>query len=161
MLVLSNLQLGPTLTAHWYADSSSEVTMQPQPTEKEIQFILDAIAEYLTVKVSSGCKSSMHQSCKWTTCADLEDTQHKKTARTLTFWFVLLLSGLSFCKNVTCVNRVQTNRVQHCCDKIPSTCIIHVSHAQNPGQIAWAAGHHEMHVQVSKCITKSRWISLH
>lgn len=25
--------------------------MQPQPTEKEIQFILDAIAEYLTVKV--------------------------------------------------------------------------------------------------------------
>ena len=26
--------------------------MQPQPTEKEIQFILDAIAEYLTVKVS-------------------------------------------------------------------------------------------------------------
>ena len=24
--------------------------MQPQPTEKEIQFILDAIAEYLTVK---------------------------------------------------------------------------------------------------------------
>lgn len=32
-------------------DSSSEITMQPQPTEKEIQFILDAIAEYLTVKV--------------------------------------------------------------------------------------------------------------
>ena len=26
--------------------------MQPQPTEKEIQFILDAIAEYLTVKVT-------------------------------------------------------------------------------------------------------------
>ena len=26
--------------------------MQPQPTEKEIQFILDAISEYLTVKVS-------------------------------------------------------------------------------------------------------------
>lgn len=26
--------------------------MQPQPTEKEIQFILDAIAEYLTVKAS-------------------------------------------------------------------------------------------------------------
>ena len=25
--------------------------MQPQPTEKEIQFILDAISEYLTVKV--------------------------------------------------------------------------------------------------------------
>jgi len=33
-----------------HADSSSEITMQPQPTEKEIQFILDAIAEYLTVK---------------------------------------------------------------------------------------------------------------
>ena len=26
--------------------------MRPQPTEKEIQFILDAISEYLTVKVS-------------------------------------------------------------------------------------------------------------
>ena len=49
-----NLQLGLILTADWYADSSSEVTMQPQPTEKEIQFILDAIAEYLTVKASSG-----------------------------------------------------------------------------------------------------------
>lgn len=35
-----------------HADSSSEITMQPQPTEKEIQFILDAIAEYLTVKAS-------------------------------------------------------------------------------------------------------------
>lgn len=34
------------------ADSNSEITMQPQPTEKEIQFILDAIAEYLTVKVN-------------------------------------------------------------------------------------------------------------
>ena len=34
------------------ADSSSEITMRPQPTEKEIQFILDAISEYLTVKVS-------------------------------------------------------------------------------------------------------------
>lgn len=33
------------------ADSNSEITMQPQPTEKEIQFILEAIAEYLTVKV--------------------------------------------------------------------------------------------------------------
>ena len=32
-------------------DSSSEITMRPQPTETEIQFILDAIAEYLTVKV--------------------------------------------------------------------------------------------------------------
>ncbi|KAL3143712.1 hypothetical protein ABBQ32_003553 [Trebouxia sp. C0010 RCD-2024] len=32
-------------------DSSSEITMRPQPTEKEIQFILDAISEYLTVKV--------------------------------------------------------------------------------------------------------------
>ena len=33
------------------ADSNSEITMQPQPTEKEIHFILEAIAEYLTVKV--------------------------------------------------------------------------------------------------------------
>lgn len=33
------------------ADSSSEITMTPQPTEKEIGFILDAIAEYLTVRV--------------------------------------------------------------------------------------------------------------
>ena len=35
------------------ADSSTEITMTPQPTEAEIQFILDAIAEYLTVKVRS------------------------------------------------------------------------------------------------------------
>ena len=33
------------------ADSSSEITARPQPTEEEIQFILDAIAEYLTVEV--------------------------------------------------------------------------------------------------------------
>lgn len=33
------------------ADSSTEITMTPQPTEAEIQFILDAISEYLTVKV--------------------------------------------------------------------------------------------------------------
>lgn len=32
-------------------DSSTEVTMRPQPTEEEIQFILDAISDYLTVKV--------------------------------------------------------------------------------------------------------------
>ncbi len=32
-------------------DSNSEITMFPQPTEDEIQFILDALAEYLTVKV--------------------------------------------------------------------------------------------------------------
>lgn len=28
--------------------------MRPQPTEEEIQFILDAIGEYLTVKVRRG-----------------------------------------------------------------------------------------------------------
>lgn len=33
------------------ADSSSESTTRPQPTEEEIQFILDAISEYLTVEV--------------------------------------------------------------------------------------------------------------
>lgn len=33
------------------ADSSSEITMRPQPSEDEIQFILDAISDYLTVKV--------------------------------------------------------------------------------------------------------------
>ena len=33
------------------ADSSSEITARPQPSEKEIQFILDAISEYLTVEV--------------------------------------------------------------------------------------------------------------
>jgi len=33
------------------SDSNSEITMFPQPTEDEIQFILDALAEYLTVKV--------------------------------------------------------------------------------------------------------------
>eukprot|EP00884_Botryococcus_braunii_P011342 jgi/Botrbrau1/20208/Bobra.31_1s0005.1 len=32
-------------------DSSSEILMQPVPTEEEIQFILDAISEYLTVDV--------------------------------------------------------------------------------------------------------------
>ncbi|PSC72023.1 glycerol-3-phosphate dehydrogenase mitochondrial-like [Micractinium conductrix] len=32
-------------------DSDTTVTMRPQPTEDEIQFILDAIADYLTVKV--------------------------------------------------------------------------------------------------------------
>ena len=39
--------------AHRRADSSTELTMKPQPTEAEIQFILDAISEYLTVKVST------------------------------------------------------------------------------------------------------------
>lgn len=32
-------------------DASTEVTMRPQPSEEEVQFILDAIADYLTVKV--------------------------------------------------------------------------------------------------------------
>ena len=32
-------------------DSSTEITQQPQPTETEIQFILDAIAKYLVVEV--------------------------------------------------------------------------------------------------------------
>ncbi|GMH33409.1 hypothetical protein BSKO_01243 [Bryopsis sp. KO-2023] len=32
-------------------DSSSEITMLPKPTEEEVQFILDAIADYLTVQV--------------------------------------------------------------------------------------------------------------
>ncbi|KAL4440446.1 hypothetical protein ABPG75_003447 [Micractinium tetrahymenae] len=32
-------------------DSSTDITMTPQPTEEEIRFILDAIADYLTVKV--------------------------------------------------------------------------------------------------------------
>lgn len=32
-------------------DSSTDITMAPQPTEAEIQFILDAISDYLTVKV--------------------------------------------------------------------------------------------------------------
>lgn len=43
----------PGTEAHTFlfADSSTELTMRPQPTEEEIQFILDAIAEYLTVKV--------------------------------------------------------------------------------------------------------------
>ena len=39
-----------TVPAH-RADSSSEITTRPQPTEEEIQFILDAISEYLTVEV--------------------------------------------------------------------------------------------------------------
>ena len=36
------------------ADSSTEITARPQPTEKEIQFILDAIAEYLQVSMQKG-----------------------------------------------------------------------------------------------------------
>eukprot|EP00891_Asterochloris_glomerata_P000363 jgi/Astpho2/363/Aster-02238 len=32
-------------------DSNSEITMKPQPTEEEIQFILDSISEFLRVKV--------------------------------------------------------------------------------------------------------------
>ena len=35
------------------ADSSTEITARPQPTELEIQFILDAIAEYLQVRGAS------------------------------------------------------------------------------------------------------------
>ena len=41
--------LGETIAGT--TDSSSEITMRPQPTEDEIQFILEAISEYLTVKV--------------------------------------------------------------------------------------------------------------
>jgi hypothetical protein len=33
------------------ADSSTEITMQPQPLEEEIQYILDGIMGYLTVDV--------------------------------------------------------------------------------------------------------------
>lgn len=40
-----------TLYGLWGSDSSSEILMQPVPTEEEIQFILDAISEYLTVDV--------------------------------------------------------------------------------------------------------------
>ena len=31
-------------------DSATELTMRPQPHDSEVQFILDAIAEYLTVE---------------------------------------------------------------------------------------------------------------
>lgn len=41
--------LGETIAGT--TDASTELTMRPQPTEQEIQFILDAISEYLTVKV--------------------------------------------------------------------------------------------------------------
>ncbi|KAK9849952.1 hypothetical protein WJX84_010898 [Apatococcus fuscideae] len=41
--------LGATIAGT--TDSSSEITMTPRPTETEINFILDAIAEYLTVRV--------------------------------------------------------------------------------------------------------------
>ena len=33
-------------------DSSTKITMLPEPLEEEIQFILDAISDYLCVKVS-------------------------------------------------------------------------------------------------------------
>ena len=53
-------------------DSSSEITMRPQPTEKEIQFILDAISEYLTVKVRPAVgHSGMHSTTPGCTMADL------------------------------------------------------------------------------------------
>lgn len=46
--------------------------MRPQPTEKEIQFILDAISEYLTVKVSLAVGySSMHSATAGCRIADL------------------------------------------------------------------------------------------
>jgi glycerol-3-phosphate dehydrogenase len=41
--------LGETIAGT--TDSSSTVTMRPQATEEDIQFILDALSEYLTVKV--------------------------------------------------------------------------------------------------------------
>lgn len=40
------------LCLHVSADSNSEITMKPQPTEEEIQFILDSISEFLRVKVT-------------------------------------------------------------------------------------------------------------
>ena len=40
------------LCLHASADSNSEITMKPQPTEEEIQFILDSISEFLRVKVT-------------------------------------------------------------------------------------------------------------
>jgi glycerol-3-phosphate dehydrogenase len=41
--------LGETIAGT--TDSSAEITMRPQPTEEEINFILDSISEFLTVKV--------------------------------------------------------------------------------------------------------------
>lgn len=41
--------LGETIAGT--TDSSSEITMRPQPTEEEIRFILESISEFLTVKV--------------------------------------------------------------------------------------------------------------
>ena len=37
--------------------------MKPQPTEAEIQFILDAISEYLTVKVGMLGRCQSHGLC--------------------------------------------------------------------------------------------------
>ena len=45
------------------ADSSSEITDRPQPSEEEIQFILDAIAEYLTVEAWLSLPSSTCSCC--------------------------------------------------------------------------------------------------
>lgn len=45
------LQTASRLCASLPADSKAEITLAPQPSEQEIQFILDAIAEYLTVAV--------------------------------------------------------------------------------------------------------------
>lgn len=44
--------LGETIAGT--TDASCDVTMRPQPTEEEIQFILDALSGYLTVKVRRG-----------------------------------------------------------------------------------------------------------
>ena len=51
------------------ADSSSEITDRPQPSEEEIQFILDAIAEYLTVEVLPMFSSPPSRALSSITCA--------------------------------------------------------------------------------------------
>lgn len=40
-------------------DSATSLTMRPEPHEEEIQFILDAISDYLTVKVNVNTRQSI------------------------------------------------------------------------------------------------------
>ena len=40
-------------------DSATSLTMRPEPHEEELQFILDAISDYLTVKVNMNTQQSI------------------------------------------------------------------------------------------------------
>lgn len=70
-------------TFHVAADSKTDITLQPQPSEQEIQFILDAIAEYLTVAVRHCIIFSWRKS-------------HREGGHTLSCWFLTALFTISY-----------------------------------------------------------------